>query len=188
MIPKTTYSPREAASSTTRTETQKQAAELRRLLDELDDLHIARARIVERAKRTAANDDIKPRILRHAAGAAGKEQGWSDVDPAIFGGVIDEALSKYDGFKDDIVQNGQDMEDLLAVIREQNTTFLESRKVDPSIKEREDALQRLELGYQEYRDIIRHLEAGLQASQTHVTNGRWLISQSLLSSTTILSR
>lgn len=143
---------------------------------------------MERAKRAAANDDIKPRILRHATSAAGKDQGWSDVDPAIFGDVIDEALSKYDGFKDDIVQNGQDMEDLLAVIQEQNTTFLESRKVDPSIKDREDALQRLELGYQEYRDIIRHLEAGLQVSPTYVTKEQSLTCQIFLSSTTISLR
>lgn len=114
-VPKTTYSPREAASSSNRTVTQQTAAELRHLLDQLEDLRISRQRIVDRAKRTASTDDIKPRILRHAAGLT-KEQ-WSDIDPAMFGEVIEEALGKYDGFKDDMEENSVSMDDLLETIK-----------------------------------------------------------------------
>lgn len=113
-MPKTTYSPREALSSTTRNVTQTHAAELRHLLDQLDDLRIARMRIVEHAKRTATIDDIKPRILRHAADAV-KEQ-WADVDPASFAGVVDAELAKYDAFQDDLKEIKTKQEDLLGRI------------------------------------------------------------------------
>jgi programmed cell death 6-interacting protein len=181
-VPKTTYSPREALSSTTRNVTQTLAAELRHLLDQLDDLRIARMQIVEQAKRTAAIDDIKPRILRHAADAV-KEQ-WADVDPASFADVIDTELAKYDTFQDDLKGTKKKQEDLLSRVevisdlhddhssdiyrgmQEQNRKFLESRKADPSIKDREATLTELDLAYQEYRDITRHLEEGLKVVTT----------------------
>ena len=113
-MPKTTYSPREALSSPTRSVTQTHAAELRNLLDQLGDLRIARMQIVERAKRVAATDDIKPRILRYAAETV-RDQ-WADVDPASFVEVTDAELAKYDTFQEDLKQNGGKQEDLLARI------------------------------------------------------------------------
>jgi hypothetical protein len=44
----------------------------------------------------------------------------------------------------------------------QNEVFLQSRKDDPSIKERERALQTLDLSYHKYREIVRNLEEGIQ--------------------------
>jgi len=133
---------------------------LRRLLDQLDDLRRARAKIVERARRAAEMDDIQPRILQHAADAV-KEQ-WADADPASFAQVIDAELAKYDAYQDDLKQNREKQEALLARIEEQNGKFLESRKADPSIKDREATLRDLDLAYQEYQDITRHLEEGLK--------------------------
>lgn len=72
-------------------------------------------RILERAKRTAAADDIKPRILRHAA-AFSKEQ-WVDIDPATFGEVIDTALAKYDDFRGELEANQESQIELLARIQ-----------------------------------------------------------------------
>ncbi|KAF8312441.1 BRO1-domain-containing protein [Clavulina sp. PMI_390] len=162
-VPKTTYSPREALTSTTRSATQTEASALRRLLEELDDLRIARERLLERARRVAATDDIKPRILRHASSASsGKTEQWADVDPAMFAGVIDQALGKYDEFRIDLDTNGEAQEELIGRIQEQNKKFLDSRKVDPSIKEREAALQTLDLAYLEYLNITRHLEEGIK--------------------------
>jgi len=88
--------------------------ELRRLLDQLDDLRRARAKIVERARRAAEMDDIKPRILQHAADAV-REQ-WADADPASFAQVLDAELTKYDTFQDDLKQNREKQEALLARI------------------------------------------------------------------------
>lgn len=53
---------------------------------------------------------------------------------------------------------------LTEFIQEQNEKFLESRKVDPSIKDREAALQSLDAAYMEYLNIKRHLEEGIRAS------------------------
>lgn len=40
--------------------------------------------------------------------------------------------------------------------------FLQSRRDDPTIKDRENALQSLDLAYHKYREINRHLDEGLQ--------------------------
>ena len=39
---------------------------------------------------------------------------------------------------------------------------MESRKEDPSVKEREHALQSLDLAYHKYREITRNLDEGVQ--------------------------
>ena len=43
-------------------------------------------------------------------------------------------------------------------------SFISSRKEDPSVKERERALQSLDLSYHKYKETIRHLDEGIQAS------------------------
>jgi hypothetical protein len=40
--------------------------------------------------------------------------------------------------------------------------FISSRKEDPSVKEREHALQSLDLSYHKYKEIVRHLDEGIQ--------------------------
>jgi programmed cell death 6-interacting protein len=44
--------------------------------------------------------------------------------------------------------------------------FLQSRKEDGSVKEREYALQSLDLAYHMYRDIIRNLDEGLKVGSS----------------------
>ena len=46
-----------------------------------------------------------------------------------------------------------------------NQLLLESRKEDPAAKERERALQSLDLAYHKYREIVRNLEEGLNVSR-----------------------
>ena len=43
-------------------------------------------------------------------------------------------------------------------------SFISSRKEDPSVKERERALQSLDLSYHKYKEMIRHLDEGIQVS------------------------
>jgi hypothetical protein len=43
-------------------------------------------------------------------------------------------------------------------------SFISSRKEDPSVKERERALQSLDLSYHKYKETIRHLDEGIQVS------------------------
>lgn len=40
--------------------------------------------------------------------------------------------------------------------------YLNSRKEDPSVKNRERALQALDLAYHKYREILDHLEQGIK--------------------------
>ncbi len=47
-----------------------------------------------------------------------------------------------------------------------NKQFLDSRKEDPAIKDRADALQSLDLAYFKYKEITRNLEEGFKASFT----------------------
>lgn len=46
-------------------------------------------------------------------------------------------------------------------IQTRNEMFLQSRRDDPSVHDREYALQSLDLAYHKYREISRHLEEGL---------------------------
>lgn len=41
-------------------------------------------------------------------------------------------------------------------------SFLHSRREDSSVKEREYALQSLDLSYHKYKEIVRHLDDGMQ--------------------------
>lgn len=41
-------------------------------------------------------------------------------------------------------------------------SFISSRREDPSVKERERALQSLDLSYHDYKKTIRHLDEGIQ--------------------------
>ncbi|KAI0783675.1 pH-response regulator [Abortiporus biennis] len=137
--------------------TQVHARALRVLLESLDDVQRSRHEQVIRAKRLADAEDITPRILKAAAGF---EQ-WVEVKPAMLEDVLEEEMMKYEKFRDEIVRGKQKQEELLASIKERNTLFLQSRKEDPVVKEREHALQSLDLAYHKYKEIIRNLDEGL---------------------------
>lgn len=46
--------------------------------------------------------------------------------------------------------------------QEQNEMFIQSRREDATIKEREHALQSLDLAYHKYKEITRNLDEGLK--------------------------
>lgn len=54
-----------------------------------------------------------------------------------------------------------------------------SRKDDPAVKEREHALQSLDLAYHKYKEIVRHLDEGLKVSDSilHVPAALTFLSQ-----------
>jgi programmed cell death 6-interacting protein len=54
-------------------------------------------------------------------------------------------------------------------------SFISSRREDPSVKEREHALQSLDLSYHKYKEIVRHLDEGTQVRfLTNFSAGRIL--------------
>lgn len=47
-------------------------------------------------------------------------------------------------------------------MQERHAQFAQSRKEDSTVKEREHALQSLDLAYHKYKEIVRNLEEGLK--------------------------
>ena len=105
-MPSSTVSLTTRPSSRGPNSTQSHARQLRVLLESLDDIQRERAQNVARAKRLADSEDITPRILRAAAAI----ERWTEVQPSMFEDELDEALSKYEKFKDEIEAGEQRQE------------------------------------------------------------------------------
>ncbi|KAF9046965.1 BRO1-domain-containing protein [Hymenopellis radicata] len=155
LVPSSTSSKRRTPEAAV---TQRYARNLRVLLESLDTVHADRAQIVRRAESLAEADDIRPRILK----AATKLESLEEMQPAMFENVLDEELAKYDKYCQLLADNAQEQEDILSSIEADNEKFLSSRKDDPSIKEREHALQSLDLSYHKYREISGNLQEGIK--------------------------
>ncbi|KAK0483604.1 BRO1-like domain-containing protein [Armillaria novae-zelandiae] len=155
MVPSSTVSSRKTPESAV---TSRYARHLRVLLESLDTLHADRDQYVRRAEALAEADDIYPRILKAASGI----ERLTKVQPATFEDVLDEELAKYDKFCEYIKESEQKQEDILSSIEADNEKFIKSRKDDPSVKEREHALQSLDLSYHKYREITNNLQEGIK--------------------------
>ncbi|KAF7986480.1 hypothetical protein HWV62_31277 [Athelia sp. TMB] len=138
--------------------TRKHARAIRVMLETLEEFVAERNHFVMRAQRVSEQDYIRPRILRKAAGF----ELWADVTPAMFDDISTEELGKYDKFIQGIEVGRDKQAKLLEDIKAQNKVFLQSRKEDPSIKDREQALQALDQAYHQYQEITRNLSEGLQ--------------------------
>ncbi|KAH9058360.1 pH-response regulator [Lactarius vividus] len=138
--------------------TQNHARALRVLLEQLDDLARERSQLVSRAQRLSDADDISTRIQREAAGL----ESWAEVQPSMFEDTLDQELVKYDKFRHDIEEGATKQSELLVNVKTRMDSFLHSRQEDPSVKEREYALQSLDLSYHKYKEIVRHLDDGMQ--------------------------
>ncbi|KAF9563243.1 BRO1-domain-containing protein [Agrocybe pediades] len=154
-VPSTTVSPSTQATPQGK-ETRTQARALRVKLEELDTLHRDRDQLVNRVRSVAAGDDIRPRIMKAAAGF----ERLADVTPAMFEDLSDEELAKYDRYLSEMDDLERKQQEIINDIRSRNKQFLESRKDDPIVKEREEALQSLDLAYFKYREITRNLDEG----------------------------
>ncbi|KAF8349083.1 BRO1-like domain-containing protein [Amanita rubescens] len=136
--------------------TQALARALRVLLESLDDLHRERNNIVKRAQRLADADDISDRVLKEAS----KFDKMADMQPLMFEEASDEELAKYDKFLVELREFEEKQNSILADVKKQNELFLQSRRDDPTIKDREFGLQSLEFAYFKYKEISRNLEEG----------------------------
>ena len=111
-IPSSTLRPNDTPS-TNSIQTHTHTRALRVLLESLDDLKRSQAQLVERAQRLADADDIRPRIVKLAAGL----ERLTEVKPVMFEDACDEELAKYDKFIQGIAEGEQKLDDLLAAIR-----------------------------------------------------------------------
>lgn len=156
LVPSSTVSMTGKAVSTS--QTQIHARTLRGLLESLDDIRRTRDDLVVRAQRRAEGDDIRPKVL---AAAANLEPGI-EMSAVMFEDVSDNELAKYDKFIQGLTEGRKKQEELLSSIKSTNDVFIQSRKQDPAVKDREQALQFLDLAYSHYREIIRNLDEGLK--------------------------
>ncbi|KAG6872669.1 hypothetical protein C0995_007778 [Termitomyces sp. Mi166 len=141
-------------------ETQNHARALRVQIEALDDLHRTREQLVRRVRTLATADDVRERVTRVAVGFAR----LTEVTPAMFEDMSDEELAKYDKFLVEMSEIGQRQVAIIAEIQRLNELFLRSRKDDPAVKEREYALQHLDLAYHKYREIMGNLDEGIKMS------------------------
>ncbi|KAG0705695.1 ALIX V-shaped domain binding to HIV-domain-containing protein [Suillus ampliporus] len=124
----------------------------------LDDIRRTRDDLVVRAQRQAGRDDIRPKVLTAAANL----NYGTEVSAAMFEDVSGNELAKYDKFIQGLTEGRKKQEEILASIKSTNDAFIQSRKRDPAVKDRERALQFLDLAYSHYREIIRNLDEGLK--------------------------
>jgi len=154
-VPSSTFSGANQGTPQART-TRNIARALRAKLEDLDATHRDRNDLVRRARALAEIDDVRPRILKAAAGF----EKLATVQPVMFEDISDEELSKYDKYLLELSALEKRQEALLQEIRVENDKFLKSRKDDPTVKERERALQNLEAAYLKYKEITKNLEEG----------------------------
>lgn len=57
-------------------------------------------------------------------------------------------------------EEAEEQEALMARLQDANGSFLSSRRVDSSLKQREEALQKLENGYLRYKELMGNLDVG----------------------------
>jgi programmed cell death 6-interacting protein len=160
-------------------ETQQLARALRVKLEALEDLRRSRSQLVHRSQRLSEADYIKSLILQKASGF----EKFTEVQPAMFADITEAEMAKYDRFIADIEETGRReskiLEDItvrrvflkslwlrsqLHYIKHQNKLFLQSRRDDPTLKDREHALQTMDLAYHKYREITRNLDEGVKVS------------------------
>ncbi|KAG8738534.1 pH-response regulator protein palA/rim20, partial [Ceratobasidium sp. 428] len=136
------------------------ARAIRTGLEHLEDLQSARARCVESARQRANTDDIKPRIMREAAGLAR----WVEVKAAMFEGTVEEEMGKFDRYRDSVEEGKEKQAEELARVEHLTSLLVQARTDDPILKQREAALQSLDLAYHRYLEVLSNVTEGAKAS------------------------
>ncbi|KAG9122217.1 pH-response regulator protein palA/rim20 [Ceratobasidium sp. 392] len=145
-----------SANSAESTQAHTYARAIRTGLEHLEDFRSARARCVESARQRAITDDIKPRIMREAAGLAR----WVEVKPAMFEGTIEEEMGKFDRYRDSVEEGRGKQEEELARVEQLTELLVQARTDDPILKQREAALQSLDLAYHRYLEVLSNVTEG----------------------------
>lgn len=84
-------------------------------MEELDDRIAHRARIISDCRQIAANDDIRPEVLKEATRLA--HGGTGDVKTEWFEDIFGKGLEKYEKLKEELMQEVRKQDSLLEEIR-----------------------------------------------------------------------
>lgn len=129
-------------------------------------------------------DDIRPAVIRTAAKLTKDTPGYLKIESAQFEDLFESQLTRYREFRESLEENAAQQDGLLEEIRVSHTDrlrlpskstisptwvlqvtnqrFLDSRKDDPNIRRREEALQTLDVAHSMYRELMGNLTEGLR--------------------------
>lgn len=91
--------------------------DLRRTLDELEDLQSLRTHTVNSALRALTQDDLRPKIMDRATLAMNENGGMEKIEMSIFEEIFEEGLSKFGKFRLALSDSESRQEDLLVRIK-----------------------------------------------------------------------
>ncbi|KAK6358897.1 pH-response regulator protein palA/rim20 [Orbilia brochopaga] len=143
----------------TNVQVDKTATKLRQLLDEASRLESARRRLAEQLREKGKADDITQALLAEVSKIE-QDQPLKPIEAADFETLFAQRLQAYDEHQSIYPAEQAKQNALIDKIKEANSAFLASRKVDDSLKEREQALQTLETAYTKHQEVIGNLDSG----------------------------
>ncbi|SCV68239.1 BQ2448_360 [Microbotryum intermedium] len=157
---------------------------LRSLIDDLHELRSARQSIIDESRRLVDADTSVRSKIEQAANEFLKKGG--SLSMSMFEVVFETELAKFDGLKQAMEQNGARTEDLVgdvkvsqcgaqrtcvvgskanpisdAAMQTAHASFIDSRRTDPALAKRAQALEDLDGAYHKYREILTNLREGL---------------------------
>lgn len=138
-------------------EVEREAGNLRIILNNLDRLIGRRKRRIEQVQTKAKADDVSRDLLREAAKLE-REKPMQAIETAQFEDFFDKRLNMYAVDQREIASDAEAQERLLQQVQQANNTWNAARKGDSSTKEREEAIQNLEACFVAYQEIIKECE------------------------------
>ncbi|KAK6601181.1 BRO1-like domain-containing protein [Botrytis cinerea] len=137
-----------------------EVSKLRNSLNEISRLESRRRRKIESLREKTKKDDINHSILAETARLE-REYPATPVVPAHFEDFFERRLSHtYDADLTSLKTESEEQEKLLQQLEIANTSFIKARAGDTSTREREQALQKLEMAYYKYKEIVNNVDGG----------------------------
>lgn len=135
-------------------------SKLRNSLNEISRLESRRRRKIEALREKAKKDDINHSILTETARLE-REYPSTPVVPAHFEDFFEKRLSRtYDSDIASLKSESEEQGKLLEELEKANASFIKARAGDTSTREREQALQKLEMAYYKYKEIVNNVDGG----------------------------
>lgn len=140
---------------------EKASSKLRGVLNDVSRLESRRKRRIDTLRAKAKADDISPALLKEAARLE-REYPMQPVTAGQFEHLFEERLELYETDREALPSEQEDQDRLVARLREANGAFVTARRgeTEQVTRDREEALQGLEIGYVKYKEIVQNLENG----------------------------
>jgi programmed cell death 6-interacting protein len=147
-----------SSGRTTMTPAIEQAASrLRTCLNEVQRLETRRKNRVNALREKAKSDDIGPALLAEAARLE-REYPMQKIEPGQFEALFDRRLKYYEPDREALEAEQDEQDQIVARLREANKTLMDARRGDTTTRDRQKALQTLDMGYTKYKELISNLE------------------------------